>query len=129
VWTGPYLRGSWVPHWGPFPFLYLSPKQELRRGSNVRATYYNSHISTQVIGQLFIQVIRSPARSFIERWRFSMPDNGSFFRIWPPSNVSINWPGQFMTDRDADYVMGALYNFIMERLAPTFAAEIHGTTG
>jgi len=127
VWIGPYLRVNWLPHWASFPFLYLSPKQELRQSSNVRATYYNSHISTQVIGRLFIHVIRSPARDFIERWRFSLPDKGSFFRIWPPSNTSIVWPGQFMTDRDANYVTGALYNFIMDRTSRLLAAEIERT--
>jgi len=76
---------------------------------------------------LFIQVINSPARRFVERWRFDLPDKGSFFRIWPPSNVSINWPGQFMTDRDADYVTGALYNFLMDRTAGLLAASIEGT--
>lgn len=128
VWIGPYLRGNWLPHWGSSPFLYFSPKQEVRRGSDIRASYYNSHISTQVIGKLYIHVIRSPARDFINRWRFSLPDKGSFFRIWPPSDVSIIWPGQFMTDRDADYVMGALYNFIMDRTAPLLAAGIERTS-
>ena len=38
----------------------------------------------------------------IEKWKFSPPDGGSLFRIWPPSDVSISWPGQIMTDRDAE---------------------------
>jgi hypothetical protein len=24
VWIGPYIRGNWLPHWGSFPFLYVS---------------------------------------------------------------------------------------------------------
>jgi hypothetical protein len=75
---------------------------------------------------MFIHVIRSPARGFIERWRFTLPHKGSFFRIWPPTGVSIVWPGQFMTDGDADYVAGAMYNFIMDRIANLIAAQING---
>lgn len=118
VWIGPFLRGNWNPHWISHPFLFRSPKQEVRKGPDVAATYFNSGISTQIIGQLFIQVIRSPSHTFIEGWRFSLPDKGSFFRIWPAANYNIAWPGQFMSDRDADYVSGAAYNFIMEAITP-----------
>ncbi len=119
VWIGPYLRVSWPTHWGSSPFLYLSPKQEARRGdNNLVATFYNGHASTQVIGALFIHVMRSPAHDYIEKWRFSPPDGGSLFRIWPPSNVSISWPGQIMTDRDADYVATGLYNDLLKKVSP-----------
>jgi len=124
IWIGPYLRGNWQPHWGSSHFQYSSPAQEARRGLDRRATHHNSHVSTQVIGKLFIQVIRSPARDFVERWRFTPPDRGSLFRIWPPSNTAIKWPGQFMSDRDADYVAGALYNDLLDRTAPMLADEI-----
>jgi hypothetical protein len=113
IWIGNYVRDKWVPHWGSMPFLVVSNKQALRMGSDRTATYYNSHVSTQVIGQLYIQVIRTPSREVIDRWRFTLPEKGSFFRIWPPSGISISWPGRVMTDRDADYVMGALYEFLL----------------
>jgi hypothetical protein len=129
IWIGPYIRKKWVTQCGSTPWLYLSDKQERRRGSNIKATYYNSHISTQVIGQLYIHVIRSPARGFIDRWRFTLPDRGSFFRIWPASSTSINWPGQPMTDRDADYIAGALYDFLIDRTFATIrAAEAQGAS-
>ena len=118
VWIGPYLRVKWPTYWGSSPFLYLSPKQEARRGSNLIATFYNSHASTQVIGKLFIHVMRSPAREYIGNWRFILPDGGSLFRIWPPGDVSIIWPGKFMTDRDADYAATGLYNDLMQRISP-----------
>ncbi|WP_257167628.1 hypothetical protein [Bradyrhizobium sp. SRS-191] len=124
IWIGPYLRGSWAGHWLSTPFLYHSPKQELRWGTNVRATHYNGHISTQVVGQLFIHVIRSPARRFVQGWRFSAPDKGSLFRIWPPTDTIIKWPGQFMSDRDADYVATAMHNFLIERIGPTLAKAV-----
>jgi hypothetical protein len=118
IWIGPYLRVDWPTHWGSSPFLYLSPKQEARRRANIAATFYNSHTSTQVIGGLFIHVMRSPAHDYIEKWRFSLPDSGSLFRIWPPSEISISWPGKLMTDRDADYVAAGMYNDLMRRIAP-----------
>jgi hypothetical protein len=124
VWIGPYLRGNWVTHWGSTPFQYFSRKQERRAGPDVRATYHNSHISTQVVGKLFIQVIRCPYRGFVERWKFATPDKGSLFRIWPPSETIINWPGQFMSDRDADYVAGAMFNFLMAGTAPLLEKAI-----
>lgn len=124
VWIGPYLRGNWVTHWGSTPFQYFSRKQEMRAGPDVRATHHNSHISTQVVGKLFIQVIRCPYRGFVERWRFATPDKGSLFRIWPPSETIINWPGQFMSDRDADYVAGAMFNFLMAGTAPLLERAI-----
>jgi hypothetical protein len=86
-------------------------------GGMHRLTYDSSRASPftdpQVVGQLFVQIIRSPARDFIGRWRFSTPDKGSLFRIWPPAGFSIRWPGRTMTDRDADYVTTALRDYLM----------------
>jgi hypothetical protein len=127
VWIGHYIRHHWQPYFGSVPFLYLSPKQEARR-TNERATYYNSNISTQVIGQLFIQVIRSPARDFIKRWRFATPDKGTLTRIWPPAPFSIAWPTRTMTDRDADYTVGALKNFLEDRAYTFREARLRGLT-
>jgi hypothetical protein len=121
VWIGHYVRSKWVPYWGSTPFLYLSSEQEKIRGAHKRATCYNSHISTQVIGQLFIHVIRSPARSFVNRWRFSTPHKGALFRIWPPANASINWPTRTMTDWDADYVASAMKTFLDDRTRAVLA--------
>jgi hypothetical protein len=114
VWIGHFVRDKWQPYFASIPFLFLSAKQEARR-TNERATYYNSGISTQVIGQLFIQVIRSPARDFIKRWRFATPDKGTLIRIWPPAPFSVAWPPRTMTDRDADYAVGALKTFLEDR--------------
>jgi hypothetical protein len=122
VWIGHYQRYQWQGHFISIPFLFLSPKQEARRTNN-RATYYNSSISTQVIGQLFIQVIRSPARDFIKRWRFTTPEKGALFRIWPPTPFSVSWPSKIMTDRDADYAAGALKTFLEERAYAKRAAR------
>ncbi|MGJ4954948.1 hypothetical protein ACQR1H_04855 [Bradyrhizobium sp. HKCCYLRH2015] len=128
VWIGAYLRVSWPTHWGSSPFLYLSPKQEARRGANLAATFYNSHSSTQVIGSLFIHVLRSPAHDYIETWKFSPPDGGSIFRIWPPSDVSISWPGTIMTDRDADYVATDLYDDLLRKVAPLIKESIESAS-
>jgi hypothetical protein len=116
VWIGHYIRNRWVAYYGSIPFLYLSDKQLAKR-TNMRATYYNSNISTQVVGQMFIHVIRSPASRFIKRWRFSTPDKGSLYRIWPPSQFSVTWPSNSMSDRDADYAASALANFFEDIVA------------
>lgn len=114
VWIGHYVRAQWQPFWSSTPFFYGSEKQ-IARFPDLRPRFYNSHISTQVVGQLFIHVIRSPAIKFINNWRFTTPDRGSVFRIWPPSEISLNWPGTTMTDRDADYVASAMATFLSER--------------
>lgn len=129
VWIGPYLRASWPSHWGSTHFFYASPKQHARMGSDIRATHHNSHVSTQVIGKLFIQVIRSPAHYYVERWRFNLPDRGSLFRIWPATDTVINWPGQFMSDRDADYALGAVHNDLLKRTASVLADAIKNLAG
>jgi hypothetical protein len=123
VWIGHYARSRWVPFWGSSPFLYLSKQQERRARADVRATHFNSHISTQVVGQLFIHVIRSPARSFVEGWRFSTPDKGALLRIWPPGGASIAWPGRTMTDRDADYAATSLKTFLEDRARAALGAK------
>jgi hypothetical protein len=112
VWIGHYVRQRWIISYFAHPFLHLSDKQVARR-SNEIATHFNSNMSTRVIGQLFIQIIRSPARDFIRGWRFSTPDKGALYRIWPPTGFSIPWPGRTMTDHDADYVTTALRDFLM----------------
>jgi hypothetical protein len=123
VWIGHYERKKWQPHFASVPFLFLSAKQEARR-TNERATYYNSNITTQVIGQLFIHIVRSPAHDFIMRWRFAPPDKGTLFRIWPPPEFSVSWPGRTMTDRDADHVVGALKDALEARAYAIRAARV-----
>jgi len=122
IWIGHYVRKAWVPYWGSMPFLVVSNKQLCRKGSDRTATYYNS-ISTQIMGQLYIQVIRTPSTEVINNWRFALPDKGSLFRIWPPTDTSIKWPGRTMTDRDADYVMGALHEALLSLVPETFRAQ------
>jgi hypothetical protein len=112
VWIGNYVRKQWAISYFAHPFNHLSDKQLARSPNKVTTDHFNSNMSTQVIGQLFIEVIRSPARRFINGWRFSTPDKGSLYRIWPPAGFSITWPGRTMSDRDADYVATALRDFL-----------------
>jgi len=37
-----------------------------------------------------------------------MPDGGQLIRIWPPTLYSIKWPGNAMSDREADLTSSAL---------------------
>src|SRR5215469_2942852 len=96
---------------GFIPALIL-PNNIVAKRKSKKATYYNSGATSQLIGQLFIQVMRSPHRKLISRWRFATPDGGALFRIWPPSDISIVWPGRSLTARDVDYAVGALKEWL-----------------
>jgi hypothetical protein len=86
VWIGHYVRQRWPISYFAHPFLHLSDKQPARE----IATHFNSNMSTQVIGQLFVQIIRSPARDFIGRWRFSTQTKDRSFAFGPrPDLVSV----------------------------------------
>jgi hypothetical protein len=100
------------PLWESHPFLLLPDRVAARR-PNKRATFYNSQASTQVIGQLLIHTFRSPMPNLIPRWRFAMPNRGTLFRIWPPSQISIAWPSTSLSDVDAIYVANAFMNFML----------------
>jgi hypothetical protein len=119
VWIGRFVSDvrkpeseRYHPKWESHPFLLLPDKQAARR-PNKEATYFNSQASTQVIGELFIHVLRSPMPNLIPRWKFAPPNGGALFRIWPRSEVSIIWPQQTMTDMDAVYTANAFMNFML----------------
>jgi hypothetical protein len=112
VWIGDHARtpkGAF--HWGSFPALILPNHIAAKRKSR-RANYYNCAASSWIVGRLFIQVMRSPHRKFISRWRFSTPSGGVLYRIWPPAGASIVWPPPSMTARDVDYAVGAFKDFL-----------------
>jgi len=124
VWIGHHVRtpkGTF--HWGTFPALIIPDEVAAKRKSN-KATYYNSAATSWIVGQLFMQIIRSPHRKLISQWKFHTPNGGTLYRIWPPSNISIVWPPKSMTARDVDYVIGAFKEYL-ERTAhasvPKFA--------
>jgi hypothetical protein len=52
------------PKWESHPLLILPDRLAARRPNKV-ATYFNSHSSTQVIGDLFIHILRSPMPNII----------------------------------------------------------------
>ncbi len=78
---------------------------------NDSPSHYNSHVSTQVIGNLFIHVLRSPDHVFTRLWKFSQPASGRLRQIWPVTGISIIWPPQTMMDADADYIAGAVTKY------------------
>jgi hypothetical protein len=128
VWIGHHVRTSkGTFHWGSFPALIL-PNHVAARRKHKAASHYNTAASSWIVGQLFIQVMRSPDRNLIARWKFSPPDRGSLFRIWPPSHASIVWPGKSMTARDVDYAIGALKAFLEQSAERANRAQKHGAT-
>ena len=83
VWIGYYPRRIWTPTYAIAPFLFLPPNTLAKRSSPL-ATHYNGSITTQVIGELFIQVSHAPKPFGIGKWRFPpLPDGGVLRRIWP----------------------------------------------
>ena len=114
IWIGHFQRNQWTTQWVSNPFLFFGAGK--RQGVlGQPATYYNSQVSTQVIQQLFIQVLRSPMHRFVEKWRFSQPAADKLRVIWPPSPYSFVWPPPTMGDRAADYVAGAVIRTLDER--------------
>ncbi len=113
VWIGCFIRRNWVGEWMSCPFLLL-PDHITNRLPNREATHFNSCASTQVINKLFIHVIHTPNPRFIPRFRFSLPHNGTLFRIWPPSKTSFRWPGRPLDDRDADVAADTVGTLVLE---------------
>lgn len=91
--------------------MLLLPNDQAVRRAGAKVTYFNSKVNTQIIGKLFIQVIHGPMPDLIRMWRFTLPDRGTLFRIWPPAQFSIVWPGRAMTDRDAEIAVNAFVKF------------------
>jgi hypothetical protein len=119
IWIGHFVSNKkkpvgerFHPLWAAHPFA-LSPQNLPTGHENREATRYNSQVSTQVIGELFIHTLRSPMPNLVPRWKFALPNNGSLFRIWPPTETSIVWPGRRLTDLDAIYTDNAFMNFIL----------------
>jgi hypothetical protein len=123
VWIGHYERKNWVPEWISRPFLLLHEKHAAKRSSR-NATYFNSNVSTQIIGKLFVHVMHSPMPGLIKRWRFPPPQKGSLFRIWPQGQFSIKWPSSALTDVDADRISDAFAAFLIECGRPRVAQGI-----
>jgi hypothetical protein len=120
VWIANYVRKDGPVHWLSTPFLLL-PDRLVAKRVDRRATFYNSQVSTQIVGQLFIQVIRSPHPRLATLWRFSLPRGQSIYRIWPPTSYGIRWAAGTIDDASADRLVGAIKEFMArieaERLA------------
>lgn len=127
IWIGNYERVHWKPEWISTPFLLLPNKRVIKRASR-KATYYNSNSITQVIGNLFIQLVHTPMPRFIERWRFPLPQGRALFRIWPPTQFSINWPPPpAFTDADADRIANAIPQYLRRLERERLAQEQHSS--
>jgi hypothetical protein len=111
VWIGHYQRANWKPEWSSCAFLIQSRKMVARYGIR-EPTFFNGSSVTQVVGNLFIQVIHFPMPSgIISRWSFP-PTQGSILRIWPPSPFNLPWPKTVLCDEDADGIAGAVADFL-----------------
>ena len=112
VWIGLWDRSDpkAALSWASTPFLALSVKRAGKR-AGMRATFYNSDASTQVIGKLFIHVVHSPVPNLARKFSFNLPSGGTLYRIWPTTNTSVIWPPKGMSDWDAHVASVAVHNF------------------
>jgi hypothetical protein len=110
VWIAHYKKTNDSFLWLSTPFLVLPDRLAQARSSR-RATFYNSQVSTQVIGQLLIHVIRSPHPRLARMWKFHLPRRQGIFRIWPVSEYGITWPSATIDDATASYIADAYKEF------------------
>jgi hypothetical protein len=92
------------------PFLVLPDKLAQARPDK-RATFYNSQVSTQIIGEMLIHVIRAPHPRLARMWRFHLPQRQGIFRIWPVSEYGVTWPLATINDTSASYIADAYKEF------------------
>ena len=108
VWIGYHPRARWTPTYTIAPFLYLRPEILAKRSSDL-VTHYNSSISTQIIGEFFIQVTHAPKPFPLDKWHFPpLPEGGILRRIWPGGQYSLLWPPRPMSDFDVHVATNAL---------------------
>jgi hypothetical protein len=111
IWIAHYRRANAPMLWLASPFLVLPDHLAARRPDR-RATYYNGHASTQVIGELVIHVIRSPHPRLARMFRFHLPRRQAIFRIWPPTVYGLGWPAGTIDDASASYIADAVKGFL-----------------
>jgi hypothetical protein len=94
--------------------LYAIPGSPGQAGTSAprqEGHVYNSQVSTQVIGELLIHVIRSPHPRLARMWRFHLPQRQGIFRIWPVSEYGVTWPLATIDDASASYIADAYKDF------------------
>lgn len=112
IWIAHYRQLNFPMLWFSSPFLVL-PDQVVARRRDRRATYYNGHASTQIIGELLIHVIRSPHPRLATMFRFHLPPRQAILRIWPPIVYGLRWPAGTIDDASASYIAEAVKGFMM----------------
>ena len=99
IWIAFCTEGADNLAWSSVAYSIVKHRIFLRRG-HVPPKTFNSHATSMIIKKLFVQVVRQPDASFINKIEFQMPDGGKLFRIWPPSHYSIVWPAQALSSHE-----------------------------
>ena len=75
---------------------------------------FNGHTTTQMIGELFIQVIRFPPIMSAHKWNFRVPVDAKLTLIWPPVNSILKWPKPPLSYREQLALANNLRDFAIE---------------
>ncbi len=71
---------------------------------------FNGHSTTQMIGELFIHVMRFPGGLLPQNWNFGVPFADKLSLIWPPSKSILNWPRDVLSPKE----MGNIANSVRD---------------
>jgi hypothetical protein len=114
VWIAHYVRKEWLPSWISIPFLVFLTDLPLCTQIDGLPTTIAMQPRKLSASSLFMSyVLRSPMPGFAApKWKFNIPRGQLLFRIWPPTDASIIWTAGTITDRTADYIAGAVKEFM-----------------
>lgn len=110
IWIARAMNKSDLPAWSS---LAIKVTEIGNLDFNDAANHFNGHSTTQMIGELFIHVIRFRSNSPIpaHTWKFQIPIANKLFQIWPPVNSIMNWPGQILFPLEIDAIANSVLTY------------------
>jgi len=106
---GHFVRGNWKPHLIHHTFPISSRKHRIQRNES-GIPKPNTQTTTFTVGQLYIFAASSPTDIF-EQWRVTADGAGKLTQIWPILRNVVGWPPPAITDREADTISAAFFQF------------------
>jgi hypothetical protein len=106
---GHFVRGNWKPHLIHHTFPISSRNHGIQR-SESGIPKPNTQTTTFIVGQLLIFAGSSPTDIF-EQWRVTADGAQKLTQIWPIQRNVVGWPPLAITDREADTISSAFFQF------------------